>query len=254
MIALKYPLTGGPFGSPVFLSTSEIVPRFSCIASPHQRTNGRVFFRTGQFTPPDSSRRTIRFLAIPPSGRSFLDLRNTVRPFIHPAPPGTTSCHLPVQPRGTTSGRLPIRPLSRPFSPVRHPTPGTPSAHSPPHSRNPVRPRTHGSQRIRLHRNPICPPAPAIRTLPADPTATPLIHPSPPLRKPQKKRSRNRIGFRDHPIDNGRQSMLCNRIISTTGSGRTPHPNGSAASRSDRPKGSRRGSSTFRRSTRHWSS
>lgn len=128
MIALKYPLTGGPFGSPVFLSASEIVPRFSCIASPHQRTNGRAFFRTGQFTPPDSSRRAIRPLPIPPSGHSSPDLRNTVRPFIHPAPPGNTSCHLPVMPRGTTSGRSPIRPLQDHFRPFATPPPGTPSA------------------------------------------------------------------------------------------------------------------------------
>lgn len=152
MIALKYPLTGVPFGSPVFLSASEIVPRFSCIASPHQRTNGRGSFRTGQFTLPDSSRRTIRPLPIPPSGRSFPDLRNTVRPFAHPAPPGNTSCHLPAQPRGTTSGCSPTRssgttsdhrpnqPLAEPHPAVhplglpeshpaiRHLTPGTPSA------------------------------------------------------------------------------------------------------------------------------
>lgn len=149
MIALKYPLTGGPFGSPVFLSTSEIVPRFSCIASPHQRTNGRVFFRTGQFTPPDSSRRTIRFLAIPPSGRSSLDLRNMVRPFAHPAPPGNTSCHLPVMPRGTTSDHRPNQPLAEPHPAVCPSGPSRdhfrPSATPLPEPRPPIRLLTPGT-------------------------------------------------------------------------------------------------------------
>lgn len=242
MIALKYPLTGGPFGSPVFLSTSEIVPLSP--VSPHPISVQMA----GSFSGPDSSLRPIRHAG--PSGSS-----RSPRPAVHPSTFGTWSGRLPIRLLPETLPAIGPPSLAEPLPAVRPSGPSrTIFARSPPHSRNPVRPRTHGSQRIRLHRNPICPPSPAIRTLPADPTATPRIHPFPPLRKPQKKRSRNRIGFRDHPIDNGRQSMLCNRIISTTGSGRTLHPNGSAASRSDRPKGSRRGSSTFRRSTRHWSS
>lgn len=203
----------------------------------------------GPFSGPDSSHRPIRHAG--PSGHS-----RSPRPAVHPPTFGTRSGRLSIRPHPETLPAICPSCLAEPLPAVRPSGPSkTIFARSPPHLPEPRPPKN-----ARFATHPVTPqPHLSARSSDSHAPGRSDRHTSdPPVSAPPKATKKAIPESHWIPGSPDRQrsteSILCNRIISTTGSGRTPLPNGSAASRSDRPKGSRRGSSTFRRSTRHWSS